>query len=44
MNMRDITLMRNLIMILLLLGPYPTYAETTTVRLFVNEPIHLLFQ
>ena len=31
--------MRNLIMILLLLGSYPTYAETTTVRLFVNgEP------
>ena len=28
--------MRNLIMILLLLGSYPTYAETTTVRFFVN--------
>jgi len=28
--------MRSLIMILLLLGSYPVYAETTTVRFFVN--------
>ena len=28
--------MKKLIMILLLLGSYPTYAETTIVRFFVN--------
>ena len=32
--------MRNLIMILLLLGSYPTYAETTIVRFFVNGEAH----
>ena len=36
------TLMRNLIMILLLLGSYPTYAETTIVRFFVNGEAHTL--
>ena len=32
--------MRNLIMILLLLKSYPTYAETTIVRFFVNGEAH----